>query len=112
MISLAACAPPVTASGPSPAPHSTSSATPSARGPVAGQSAITTTSQALKALGSDINVAPDAGVWDGRYPAMGDRSHRHDAAAHAQHVTAAIAGIHAAGMDAAVQSPGADLSPL
>src|SRR5438552_15402197 len=42
MISLAACAPPVTASGPSPAPHSTSSATPSASAPpdASGQEAM------------------------------------------------------------------------
>ena len=223
MISLAACAPPVTASGPSPAPHSTSSATPSAsaqpdafgqeampgpggltlrqeigavmmvgfkgalspavvddwrqhqfgglivvpvnqngqdpeairrliqsvrgvmahpllvatnqeggtvcfpqtqvpcmagarqagaRGPAAVQSGMTTMSQALKALGFDINVAPVADVWDGSYPAMSDRSYGHDAAAVAQDVTAAIAGIHAAGMDAAVQSPGADVPTL
>src|SRR5438876_3857751 len=83
-----------------------------ARGPTAVQSGMTTMSQGLKALGFDINVAPVADVWDGAHPAMSDRSYGRDAAAVAQDVTAAIAGIHAAGMDAAVQSPGADLSPL
>ena len=83
-----------------------------ARGPTAVQSGMTTMSQGLKALGFDINVAPVADVSDGAHPAMSDRSYGRDAAGVAQDVTAAIAGIHAAGMDAAVQSLGADLPPL
>jgi beta-N-acetylhexosaminidase len=82
------------------------------RGASAVQSEMTTMSQGLKALGFDINLAPVADVWDGVHPLMSERSYGRDAAAVAQDVTAAIAGIHAAGMDAAVQSLGADLPPL
>ena len=82
------------------------------RGPAAVERGMTTMSGGLKALGFDINVAPVADVWDGTQPIMSNRSYGREAAAVAQDVTAAIAGIHAAGMDAAVESLGADLSPL
>jgi len=82
------------------------------RGASAVQSEMSTMSQGLKALGFDINLAPDADVWDGVHPFMSERSYGQDPQTVARDVTAAIAGIHAAGMDAAVESVGADLFPL
>jgi beta-N-acetylhexosaminidase len=82
------------------------------RGPAAVQSDMTTMSQGLKALGFDINLAPVADVWDGMHPDLSERSYGREAAAVAQDVTAAIAGIHAAGIDATVEWAGADSSPL
>jgi beta-N-acetylhexosaminidase len=82
------------------------------RGPAAVQGDMTTMSQGLKALGFDINLAPVANVWDGTQPVLSERSYGREAAAVAQDVTAAIAGIHAAGIDATVEWAGADLSSL
>lgn len=73
------------------------------RGASAVQSEMSTMSQGLKALGFDINLAPDADVWDGVHPFMSERSYGQDPQAVAQDVTAAIAGIHAAGMYAAAK---------
>jgi beta-N-acetylhexosaminidase len=69
-----------------------------ARGVSVVQSEMTTMSQGLKALGFDINLAPVADVWDGVHPFMGERSYGQNPQVVAQDVTAAIAGIHAAGM--------------
>ena len=82
------------------------------QGPAAVQSEMSSMSQGLKALGFDIDIAPVADVWDGRPSGLSERSDGRDAASVSQDVTAAIAGIHAAGMDAALESAGADLSPL
>jgi beta-N-acetylhexosaminidase len=60
-------------------------------------------SQGLKALGFDINLAPVADVWDGVHPVMSERSYGQSPQAVAQDVTAAIAGIHAAGLYAAAK---------
>lgn len=73
------------------------------QGPGAVQSVMTTMSQGLKALGFDINFAPVADVWDGVHPFMNERSYGKDPQAVAQDVTAAIAGIHAAGIYAAAK---------
>jgi beta-N-acetylhexosaminidase len=62
---------------------------------------MTSMSQGLKALGFDINFAPVADVWDGVHPFMSERSYGQNPQAVAQDVTAAIAGIHAAGIYAA-----------
>jgi beta-N-acetylhexosaminidase len=71
------------------------------------QSEMATMSQGLKALGFDINFAPVADVWDGAAPAMSQRSYGQNPQVVGQDVTAAIAGIHAAGMYAAAkQFPG------
>jgi beta-N-acetylhexosaminidase len=82
------------------------------RGPAAVQGEMTTMSQGLKALGFDVNLAPVADVWDGMHPVLSERSYGREAAAVAQDVTAAIAGIHAAGIDASVEWAAGDLSPL
>ena len=71
------------------------------RGAVQGE--MTTMSQGLKALGFDINLAPVADVWDGTHPFMSERSYGQNPQVVAQDVTAAIAGIHAAGMYAAAK---------
>jgi beta-N-acetylhexosaminidase len=73
------------------------------RGPAAVQAEMTTMSQGLKALGFDINFAPVADVWDGTHPFMSERSYGQNPPVVAQDVTAAIAGIHAAGMYAAAK---------
>ena len=73
------------------------------QGPSAVQREMTSMSQGLKALGFDINFAPVADVWDGVHPFMSERSFGQDPRAVAQDVTAAIAGIHAAGMYAAAK---------
>ena len=73
------------------------------QGPSAVQSQMTSMSQGLKALGFDINFAPVADVWDGVHPFMSERSYGQNPQAVAQDVTAAIAGIHAAGMYAAAK---------
>lgn len=73
------------------------------RGASAVQSEMSTMSQGLKALGFDINLAPDADVWDGVHPSMSERSYGQDPQTVARDVTAAIAGIHAAGMYAAAK---------
>jgi beta-N-acetylhexosaminidase len=73
------------------------------RGPAGVLSEMTTMSQGLKALGFDINFAPVADVWDGVHPFMSERSYGQNPQAVAQDVTAAIAGIHAAGMYAAAK---------
>jgi len=72
-------------------------------GPGAVQTEMATMSQGLKALGFDINLAPVADVWDGVHPFMSERSYGQNPAVVAQDVTAAIAGIHAAGMYAAAK---------
>jgi len=72
-------------------------------GPGAVQSEMSTMSQGLKALGFDINFAPVADVWDGVHPFMSERSYGQNPQAVARDVTAAIAGIHAAGMYAAAK---------
>ena len=68
------------------------------RGPSAVQSEMSSMSEGLKALGFDIDFAPVADVWDGVHPFMSERSYGQNPQAVAQDVTAAIAGIHAAGM--------------
>jgi len=73
------------------------------QGPAAVQSEMTTMSQGLKGLGFDINFAPVADVWDGAHPFMSERSYGQNPQAVAQDVTAAIAGIHAAGIYAAAK---------
>ena len=67
------------------------------------QSELATMSRGLKALGFDINFAPVADVWDGSHPFMSERSYGENPQLVAQDVTAAIAGIHAAGMYAAAK---------
>jgi beta-N-acetylhexosaminidase len=77
------------------------------QGPGAIQSQMASMSQGLKALGFDINFAPVADVGDGAQPVMSERSYGTDPQIVAQDVTAAIAGVHAAGMYAtATQFPG------
>lgn len=73
------------------------------QGPAAVQSEMTSMSQGLKALGFNINFAPVADVWDGAHPFMSERSYGQNPPQVAQDVTAAIAGIHAAGMYAAAK---------
>lgn len=73
------------------------------QGPAAVQSEMSSMSQGLKALGFDINFAPVADVWDGIHPYMSERSYGQNPQAVAQDVTAAIAGIHAAGIYAAAK---------
>ena len=73
------------------------------QGPPAVQSAMTSMAQGLKALGFDINFAPVADVWDGVHPFISERSYGENPQAVAQDVTAAIAGIHAAGLYAAAK---------
>ncbi len=73
------------------------------QGPAAVQSEMTTMSHGLKALGFDINFAPVADVWDGVHPFMSERSYGQNPQAVAQDVTAAVAGIHAAGIYAAAK---------
>ena len=68
------------------------------QGPASVQSAMTSMSQGLKALGFDINFAPVADVWDGVDPVMSERSYGQNPQTVAQDVSAAIAGIHAAGI--------------
>jgi beta-N-acetylhexosaminidase len=80
------------------------------QGPEAVQAEMTTMSQGLKALGFDINLAPVADVWDGVPSFMSERSYGQNPQIVAQDVTAAIAGIHAAGIYAvakrlSVQTP-------
>jgi beta-N-acetylhexosaminidase len=80
------------------------------QGPASVQSEMTSMSQGLKALGFDINFAPVADVWDGVHPVMSERSYGQNPQTVAQDVTAAIAGIHAAGIYAvakrlSVQTP-------
>ena len=72
-------------------------------GPSAVQSEMSSMSQGLKGLGFDINFAPVADVWDGVHLLMSERSYGQNPQAVAQDVTAAIAGIHAAGMYAAAK---------
>jgi beta-N-acetylhexosaminidase len=72
-------------------------------GPSAVQSEMRAMSQGLKELGFDINFAPVADVWDGTHPFMSERSYGQNPQLVAQDVTAAIAGIHAAGMYAAAK---------
>src|SRR6202521_1512781 len=72
-------------------------------GPTAVQSELATMSRGLKALGFDINFAPVADVWDGSHPFMSERSYGENPQLVAQDVSAAIAGIHAAGMYAAAK---------
>ena len=73
------------------------------QGPAAVQGEMRTMSSGLKALGFDINFAPVADVWDGVHPFMSERSYGQSPAGVSQDVTAAIAGIHAAGMYAAAK---------
>src|SRR6202165_313928 len=73
------------------------------QGPAAVQSEMTSMSQGLKGLGFDINFAPVADVWDGVHPFMSERSYGQNPQAVAQDVSAAIAGIHAAGIYAAAK---------
>ncbi len=73
------------------------------QGPAAIEAEMKTMSSGLKALGFDINFAPVADVWDGVHPFMSDRSYGQHAQVVGQDVTAAIAGIHAAGMYAAAK---------
>lgn len=72
-------------------------------GPAAVQGEMSTMSQGLKALGFDVNFAPVADVWDGVHPFMSERSYGQSPQLVAQDVTAAIAGIHAAGIYAAAK---------
>jgi beta-N-acetylhexosaminidase len=73
------------------------------QGPAAVQAEMTSMSKALKALGFDINFAPVADVWDGVHPFMSERSYGDNPQQVAQEVTAAVAGIHAAGIYAAAK---------
>jgi beta-N-acetylhexosaminidase len=73
------------------------------QGPAAVQSEMTSMSQGLKALGFDIDFAPVADVWDGAHPLMSERSYGQSPQVVGQDVTAAIAGIHAAGIYAAAK---------
>jgi beta-N-acetylhexosaminidase len=73
------------------------------QGPAAVQAEMTSMSKALKALGFDINFAPVADVWDGVHPFMSERSYGDNPQQVAQDVTAAVAGIHAAGIYAAAK---------
>jgi len=80
------------------------------QGPAAVQSAMTSMSRGLKALGFDIDFAPVADVWDGVDPHLRERSYGQNPQTVAQDVAAAIAGIHAAGIYAvakrsSVQTP-------
>jgi beta-N-acetylhexosaminidase len=68
------------------------------RGGAAVQSEFSSMATALKTLGFDIDLAPVADVWDGSHPLMRDRSYSQNSQTVAQDITAAIAGIHAAGM--------------
>ena len=79
-----------------------------AQGPAAVQSEMTSMSQGLKALGFDIDLAPVADVWDGVHPFMSERSYGQSPQVVAQDVTAAIAGIHAAGIYAAAKHESAE----
>ena len=72
-------------------------------GPAAVGAEMRTMSAGLKSLGFDINFAPVADVWDGTHPFMSERSYGQDPRLVAQDVSAAIAGIHAAGMYAAAK---------
>ena len=87
------------------------------QGPGSVQSEMSSMSQGLKALGFDINFAPVADIWDGVHPLMSERSYGQNPQAVAQDVTAAVAGIHAAGIYAAakyfsVQGTARDLIPF
>src|SRR5256884_8177569 len=78
---------------------------------------MTSMSQGLKALGFDINFAPVPDVWYAVDPLMRERSYGQNPQAVGQDVTAAIAGIHAAGIYAAakyfpVQGTARDLIPF
>lgn len=73
------------------------------QGPGAVQSEMSTMSSGLKALGFDMNLAPVADVWDGVHPFMSERSYGQSPSLVAREVTAAITGIHAAGMYAAAK---------
>jgi beta-N-acetylhexosaminidase len=73
------------------------------RGPAAVQSEMTSMSQGLKALGFDINFAPVADLWDAVQPPMGERTYGQNPQAVAEDVTAAIEGIHAAGIYAVAE---------
>jgi beta-N-acetylhexosaminidase len=72
-------------------------------GPAAIQSEMASMSHGLKALGFDINFAPVADVWDGVHSFMSERSYGQNPQTVAQDVTAAIAGIHAAGIYAVAE---------
>ena len=64
-------------------------------------------SAALKAQGFDVNLSPVADVWSGGNPFMRDRSYGMDPAQVAADVTAAVDGVHAAGLlSAAKHFPG------
>jgi beta-N-acetylhexosaminidase len=73
------------------------------RGPAAVQSEFSSMSAALKALGFDMDLAPVADVWNGSQTSLNDGSYSQNSQAVAQDITAAIAGIHAAGMYAAAK---------
>ncbi len=73
------------------------------QGASAVQAEMRTMSSGLKSLGFDINFAPVADVWDGVHPFMSERSYGQSPTAVAQDVTAAIAGIHEAGILAAAK---------
>ena len=73
------------------------------RGAAAVQAEMRSMSAGLKSLGFDINFAPVADVWDGVHPFMSERSYGESPAAVGQDVTAAIAGIHEAGVLAAAK---------
>ena len=64
-------------------------------------------SAALKAQGFDVNLSPVADVWSGGNPFMRDRSYGGDPAQVAADVTAAVDGVHGAGLlSAAKHFPG------
>jgi beta-N-acetylhexosaminidase len=76
-------------------------------GPAAAQAAMTTMSRALEQQGFDVNLSPVADVWSGGNPFMRERSYGSDPALVSADVTAAIAGVHAAGLlSAAKHFPG------
>ena len=73
------------------------------QGPRAIEAEMRTMSSGLRALGFDINFAPVADVWDGVHPFMSERSFGQSPLVVGQDVTAAIVGIHTAGMYAAAK---------
>jgi len=76
-------------------------------GPAGAQAVMTSMSLALKAARFDVNLSPFADVWSGGNPFMSERSYGGDPAQVSADVTAAIEGVHAAGLlSAAKHFPG------
>lgn len=76
-------------------------------GPASAQAVMTAMSRALHQQGFDVNLSPVADVWNGGNPFMRERSYGGDPTQVSADVTAAIAGVHAAGLlSAAKHFPG------